>query len=127
MNEKIEGFFDACDYFGLNGDQGVVIPKSNAGDLMLREDVVEACSNGKFHVYAVDNIYDAIELMTGSEAGQPGEDGTYPEGTLLAKAHDEVENYWKLTLASPLRIAQIEQAGQPDDSQPMVPPLSVKD
>ena len=68
VNVKIEGYFDACEYFGLTGDQGVVIPKSNAGDLMLREDVVQASADGKFHVYAVDNIYDAIELMTGATA-----------------------------------------------------------
>jgi len=122
VNEKIEGFFDACDYFGLTGDQGVVVPKSNAGDLMLREDVVEASKAGKFHVYAVDNIYDAIELMTGTEAGRPDENGVYPKGSLLAKAHDEVKIYWRLTLASPLKVAQVEVASQGDDGQPMVPP-----
>jgi ATP-dependent Lon protease len=124
VNEKIEGFFDACDYFGLNGEQGCVVPKSNAGDLMLREDVVEACKNGKFHVYAVDNIYDAIELMTGHEAGRPGEDGTYPEGSLLAKAHDEVEKFWRLTLASPHRITRVESAESAEsasDDQPNYP------
>ncbi|MDG1875291.1 MAG: ATP-binding protein [Mariniblastus sp.] len=122
VNEKIEGFYDACDYFGLTGDQGVVIPKSNAGDLMLREEIVAACAAGKFHVYAVDNIYDAIELMTGTEAGRVGDTGAYPAGTLLSKAHDEVENFWRLTLASPLRISQVERNGQSDDDQPMAPP-----
>ncbi len=124
VNEKIEGFFDACDYFGLNGEQGCVVPKSNAGDLMLREDVVEASKSGKFHVYAVDNIYDAIELMTGHEAGRPDENGVYPEGTLLAKAHDEIEKFWRLTLASPLKVSQVEQSGNSDDQQPIVPPNS---
>ena len=122
VNEKVEGFFDACDYFGLTGEQGCVVPKSNAGDLMLREEVVAACEAGKFHVYAVDNIYDAIELMTGRDAGRPDENGAYPEGTLLAKAHDEIEKFWRLTLASPLRVSQIELAGKSDDEQPMIPP-----
>ena len=122
VNEKIEGFFDACNYFGLNGKQGVVIPESNAGDLMLREDVVEACQQGNFHVFAVDNIYDAIELVTGTEAGRPDSNGEYPEGTLLAKAHDEVEKFWRLTLASPVRVAQVETAGNADDDDPMAPP-----
>ncbi len=121
VNEKIEGFFDACDYFGLNGEQGCVVPKSNAGDLMLREEVVEACKIGKFHVYAVDNIYDAIELMTGHEAGRPGEDGKYPEGSLLCNAHDEIEKFWRLTLASPHRITQVEKSGAADDDQPIYP------
>jgi predicted ATP-dependent protease len=121
VNEKIEGFFEACDYFGLSGDQGVVIPKSNAGDLMLNEVMVEACRAGKFHVYAVDNIYDAIELMTSHEAGRPDNKGAYPNGTLLAKAHNEVEKFWRLTLASPLKVAQVERAGQSDDEQPILP------
>lgn len=121
VNEKIEGFFEACDYFGLSGEQGVVIPKSNAGDLVLSEEVVEACRAGKFHVFAVDNIYDAIELMTGHRAGRPGENGVYPEGSLLAKAHNEVEKFWRLTLASPLHLSRVESAGQSDDEQPIVP------
>lgn len=124
VNEKIEGFFDACNYFGLNGQQGVVIPKSNAGDLMLREEIVAACREGKFHVYAVDNVYDAIELMTGKEAGHPDENGTYPKGTLLAKAHDEVEKFWRLTLASPTKVTRIEKAVSTDDQFPITPPLS---
>lgn len=101
VNEKIEGFFDVCDYFGLTGDQGVVIPKSNAGDLMLRADIVKASKEGNFHVYAVDNIYDAMELMTGVKAGRIGDDGQYPEGTLLAIAREKVETYWRRTFANP--------------------------
>ncbi len=99
VNEKIEGFFDACNHFGLTGDQGVVIPKSNQGDLMLREDIVEACEQGKFHVYAVTTIYEAIEAMTGVPAGSEG--GDYAEGTVLASAVDKAREYWEKTLASP--------------------------
>ena len=101
VNEKIEGFFDACNYFGLTGDQGVVVPKSNAGDLMLRNDIVEAAKDGKFRVHAVDNIYDAIELMTGVPAGQLDKEGAYPEGSLLAQAQEKVGEYWRKSLASP--------------------------
>lgn len=125
VNEKVEGFFDACDYFGLTGDQGVVIPKSNAGDLMLREDIVKACKKGKFHVFAVDNIYEAIELMTGQTAGQPNDEGKYPEGSVLAQAHDRVEQFWRLTLASPQQLSRVERASGNDDDQPIVP-LSIR-
>ncbi len=107
-NEKIEGFFDACEYFGLTGDQGVVIPKSNVGDLMLREDVVDACAAGKFHVFAVDNIYDAIELMTGKPTGQADKSGDYRSGSLLAIANQRVENFWRLTLANPQQVVSNE-------------------
>ena len=121
VNEKIEGFYDACDFFGLNGQQGVVIPVSNAGDLMLREDIVESCRNDQFRVFAVDNIYDAIELMTGTEAGRPDESGKYPEGSLLGKAHNEVEKFWRLTLASPAKMTQVEKSSAADDEQPITP------
>ena len=103
------------------------MPKSNAGDLMLSERVVEACRKGKFHVFAVDNIYDAIELMTGQSAGQADDQGGYPAGSLLAKAHDEIENFWRLTLASPLKLSQVQPAGGADDDQPIVPQASEGD
>ena len=99
VNEKIEGFFDACNHFGLTGDQGCVIPKSNQGDLMLREDIVEACRNNKFHIYAVSTIYEAVDVMTGHPAGSPG--GEYESGTVLGLAVEMARKYWEKTLASP--------------------------
>lgn len=71
VNEKIEGFFDVCLLRGLDGRQGVVIPSSNVGHLMLREDLVEAASDGLFHVYAVNDADAAIELLTGHAVGEP--------------------------------------------------------
>lgn len=65
VNEKIEGFFDICQARGLTGGQGVLIPVSNVKHLMLRQDVVSACAAGKFLVYAVHNVDEAIELLTG--------------------------------------------------------------
>ncbi|GAB4197191.1 MAG: ATP-binding protein [Wenzhouxiangellaceae bacterium] len=93
VNEKIEGFFDACNTLGLSGEQGVIIPKANAGDLMLRSDVVKACSNGKFHVFAVDTVHRALELLTGKPAGVLI-DGAYPDGSLLKLAMQKAREYW---------------------------------
>ncbi|MHC4974763.1 MAG: Lon protease family protein [Planctomycetota bacterium] len=101
VNEKIEGFFDTCRDLGLTGDQGVVIPKSNAGDLMLRADVVEACSNGQFHVYAVETIQEALEVLTGVPAGEPDEEGAYPEDSLLGKAVEQARQYWIKSIFRP--------------------------
>ncbi|MHC5048971.1 MAG: Lon protease family protein, partial [Planctomycetota bacterium] len=64
VNEKIEGFFDTCCDAGTVDGAGVIIPRANADDLMLRHDVVDACSEGKFHVYAVETVHEAIELLT---------------------------------------------------------------
>ncbi len=68
INEKIEGFFDVCRTRRLTGDQGVIIPRSNVRHLMLRDDVVVAVERGEFHVYAVETIDEAIEIVMGSPA-----------------------------------------------------------
>ncbi|MBV6474879.1 MAG: Lon protease [Rhodocyclaceae bacterium] len=82
VNEKIEGFFDICQARGLTGEQGVIIPQSNVKHLMLREDVVAACAAGKFAVHAVEEVDQAIALLTGVPAGEPDAQGLVPEGTI---------------------------------------------
>jgi predicted ATP-dependent protease len=81
-NEKIEGFFDICSAMGLTGDQGVLIPASNAVHLMLREDVVDAVSQGKFHVWIAESVDDGMELLTGKPAGARLADGTFEPGSV---------------------------------------------
>ena len=79
---KIEGFFDVCQAKGLTGKQGVIIPKDNVKNLVLREDVIDAVREGKFTIYAVGTIDEGIELLTGTDAGKPSTDGSYPDGTV---------------------------------------------
>ena len=81
-NEKIEGFFDICKIQGLSGEQGVLIPHANVKHLMLKSDVVEACRDGQFHIYAVGTIDEGLEVLTGLEAGTADEKGYYPIGSL---------------------------------------------
>lgn len=90
VNEKIEGFFDICKKRGLTGDQGVIIPKSNLVHLALREDVIEAVRRGAFTVYAVSNADEAMEILTGVPAGQRGEDGLFPPGTINRMVEDKL-------------------------------------
>ncbi len=78
VNEKIEGFFDLCLARGLDGDHGVLIPHANVKHLMLREDVVAACVAGSFSVYAVADVDEALNLLTGVEAGRRDDDGRFP-------------------------------------------------
>ena len=78
VNEKIEGHFDVCRTRGLNGEHGVLIPKSNVKHLMLREDVMEAAGRGLFHVYAVADVDEAIALLTRRPAGQADASGRMP-------------------------------------------------
>ena len=82
VNEKIEGFFDICAARGLTGDQGVIIPAANIKHLMLRQNVIAAAEAGQFHIYAVDNVDQAINLLTGLPAGEADVNGEYPEGSL---------------------------------------------
>lgn len=82
-NEKIEGFFDVCRESGkLGPDVGVMIPRQNVDTLMLRQDVVEGVSRGDFRVYSVATVDEGITLLTGVDAGEPDEDGNFPEGTV---------------------------------------------
>jgi predicted ATP-dependent protease len=99
--EKVEGFFDTCQDQGLTGAQGVIVPRANAGDLMLRPDVVKASEEGRFHVYAVDRIEDALELMTGGAAGARDADGRYPADTVLGRAEAMALEYWRMAAARP--------------------------
>jgi len=82
VNEKIEGFFDVCKVRGLTGEQGVIIPASNVQHLMLRQDVVEAAEAGLFHVYPVQTVDQALELLTGVPAGERDAEGNFPEGSV---------------------------------------------
>ena len=82
VNEKIEGFFEICRARGLTGEQGVILPAANVGHLMLEQSVVDAVREGRFHLWAVSDIDQAMELLTGMTAGQPDDKGEVPEGTI---------------------------------------------
>ena len=99
--EKVEGFFDTCLGLGLSGNQGVIIRGANAEDLMLRDDVVKACREGRFHGYSVGSIHDALELLTGLSAGGPHTDGQYPQDTVLGKAKEMAMAYWRMASPKP--------------------------
>ncbi|MFZ5907603.1 MAG: Lon protease family protein [Nitrospirota bacterium] len=82
INEKIEGFFDLCRIIGLDGSHGVIIPRRNVKNLMLKNEVVEAVKQGKFAVYPIEKVDEGLEIMTGMSVGEAAEDGVYPEGTV---------------------------------------------
>lgn len=92
-NEKIEGFFDICSAKGLNGEQGVLIPKANVQHLMLREDVVEAVKDGRFSIYAVGTVDEGIEVLTGLKAGERRPDGRFPAGTVNRLVEDKLRSF----------------------------------
>jgi len=79
--EKIEGFYETCKNLNFTGGQGVIIPSKNIDNIVLKDEINEDIKNGKFHIWTIDNIDEAIELMTDYKAGIPDENGEYPEGT----------------------------------------------
>ncbi len=85
VNEKIEGFYDVCRLKGLTGKQGVLIPAENVDDLMLRDEVIEAVAEGRFHIYPVATIPQGIEILTGVRAGARTASGKFEPGSVFAK------------------------------------------
>lgn len=93
VNEKIEGFFDICNARGLTGPQGVVIPKSNIKNLMLKREVVEACKAGKFAVYAIETIDEGLSLTTGIASGRRQLDGDFPFGSVNRLVEERLRSF----------------------------------
>ncbi|MEA1971030.1 MAG: ATP-binding protein [Thermodesulfobacteriota bacterium] len=93
INQKVEGFYDVCRAMGnkLTGTQGVIIPALNISSLMLRKDVVQAVSEGKFHIYPVSTIDECIAILTGVDAGERDEEGNYPPGTTNFLVNEKLE------------------------------------
>jgi predicted ATP-dependent protease len=85
VNWKIEGFYKVCKARGLDGSQGVIIPKANVQDLMLKKEIVDAVKAGKFHVWAVGQADEALELLTGMPAGRRLPDGAWEPGSVNDK------------------------------------------
>ena len=96
VNEKIEGYFKLCQHRELTGKQGVIIPKSNQVNLMLDKTVIEAVKNGHFHIYAVETVDQALEILMNKDVGTMNSKGRYPKGSI---------NY--MAVSSLLNIANI--------------------
>jgi predicted ATP-dependent protease len=90
---KIEGFHAVCSARGLDGTQGVVIPRTNAENVVLRAEVAADVEAGRFHIWAIDTIEEGIELLTGVAAGEPDADGKYPEGTVFGRVNARLEAF----------------------------------
>jgi predicted ATP-dependent protease len=111
VTKKVEGFYDVCRIKGASVDQGIIIPEQNVRNLMLRDDVIEAVRQGKFHLYSVETIDDGISILTGRDAGERQEDGTYPEGTVNYLVDERLKE-----LATKLKdFARKEEQGSKDE------------
>jgi len=86
VNEKIEGFFKLCKGRGLTGEQGCIIPQANVRNLMLKQEIIDAVESQNFAIYAVANVDQALEILTGESVGTKNNNGEYPEDSLNFKA-----------------------------------------
>ncbi len=91
VNEKVEGFFDCVRAGRQTGLEGVIIPRRNLPELMLRDDVVRAVRRGRFHIYAISTVEEGIEILTGMPAGRQRRDGRYPRGSVFDLADRRLE------------------------------------
>jgi lon-related putative ATP-dependent protease len=96
INEKIEGFYKVCKLKGLTGEQGIVMPYQNVKDLMLNDEVIDAVSNNKFHIYAVSTIDEGIEILTGVEAGSINEKNEYPTNSINGLVQAKLNKFAEL-------------------------------
>ncbi|NOZ11046.1 MAG: AAA family ATPase [Gammaproteobacteria bacterium] len=111
VNEKIEGFFDLCQARSLSGEQGVLIPAANICDLMLRQDVVDAVASGRFAVYAVSTVDEAVEILLGLPAGVRDGDGKYPPQTVNYRIEAKLDKF------SHLHQAFSSSSGKSEDEE----------
>jgi predicted ATP-dependent protease len=98
VTPKVEGVFSAFEQVGLTGEQGVIVPRRNIENLVLRRRIRDAVADGRFHIYAIDRIEEGWPILTGMEAGAMQDDETFPEGTvhrLVVEQLDEFVMEWK--------------------------------
>ena len=93
VNEKIEGFFETCRQRGLTSGQGVIIPRSNQDNLMLKQEVRDAVAAGSFHIWQVDTIARVVELLTGVRMAERLPDGGFPTDTLDYAVQSRLSKY----------------------------------
>ena len=87
VNEKIEGFYRVCRLHGFTGTQGVIIPRACVNQLVLRPAVVKAVAEGKFFIFTVDHVTEAVKLLTTLDWG----DGE-TENTICARINERLNN-----------------------------------
>jgi lon-related putative ATP-dependent protease len=98
VNQKIEGFFEVCRAKGLHGNQGVIIPRANRKNLMLKKEVIDAVKKKEFNVYQVATVEEGIEILTGKPAGKPDKNGNYPAGTVYGAVQQKLKRYYQRAL-----------------------------
>ena len=97
VNEKIEGFYQICKMRGLDGTHGVMIPVQNVKNLQLSDEVIDSVRNGLFTIYAISNIDEGIEVLTGVPAGKKDKNGKFPAGSINYLVYEKLKKYAEIS------------------------------
>ena len=95
VTEKIEGFFDICNKRGLTGTQGVIIPFQNVKDLCLKDEVIDAVKQFKFHIYPITSIDEGLEILTDKKAGEKQKNNKFTENSIHFKAMKKLKYFYE--------------------------------
>ncbi len=97
VTRKVEGYFEVCKRHGLSGEQGVILPYDNIDHLMLNEEITRAVTEGKFAIYPVRHIADALQLLTGMPTGRLRADNTFTPGSFFALVNKRLTELGRLS------------------------------
>ena len=95
INEKIQGFFKACSVSGLTGTQGVILPVQNISSLILPTPIEKAMNEGLFHIWAISDVDEGIELLSGLRSGKRDRKGDFPPSSFNRRVEDGLRNLWR--------------------------------
>ncbi len=112
LNHKIEGYFDICVQRGLKPGHGVIIPRANVVNLMLKDDIAEAARRAVFNIYPVDTIHEAITLLTDMDSGIEGIDRlghsntgkAFPRNSFHRRVTNRLTEFARPRLLRPIRL-----------------------
>ena len=91
INEKIEGFYDICSLVNGKKTHGIIIPASNVKHLMLKEEVLEAVKNNTFKIYAMENVDEGMEILTGKISGKKDKNGKFSKDSINYLVEDKLK------------------------------------
>ncbi|CCU85218.1 Lon protease family protein [Mesotoga prima] len=93
---KIQGFYDLCKIKGFNGQQGVIVPEANSDNVILNDEIIGAIKEGRFNVWTIETVDEAIEILTGMKPGKIGKNGQYSSGSFNRLVVDRLKKFYEI-------------------------------
>ena len=69
-----------------------MIPRQNISSLILPRKIEEAIDSGIFHIYAISEVDEGIELLSGMKSGKRDRKGIFPPSSFNRRVEDELRN-----------------------------------